>query len=183
MSEITELYDYCVPVKPDKKMKLKRFGLICLYAILPLIALFIIIQWKGLVYFGALIVLADAVVYFFTWRYVNIEAYYSIKTGVVTYAVIQNVFQHRIKKEKMKFALKDCVLIAPKAGSEQKVAEFKPEVEYNGLSTADSPDAYVALFKDEDGKNVAYYFEATSEMLKRCRFYNKDATVMSQVRY
>jgi hypothetical protein len=183
MSEITELYDFCQPVKPDGKMKLKRFLLICFYILLPIIALLLIVKWKGLVPLGAFIVLADAVVYFFTWRFVNLETYYSIKTGIVTYAVIQNVFQHRIKKEKMQFAVKDCTLIAPKAASEDKIAEFKPEIVYNGLSDPDVPDAYVALFCDADGKRVAYYFDATAEMLKRCRFYNREATVVTQVRY
>ena len=45
-----------------------------------------------------------------------------------------------------------------------------------------SPDCYIMIFTDEDGKKCAYYFEATAKAIKILRFYNRE-TVVGSVRY
>ena len=185
MSEITEAYDYSVPQKAEGKWKLRRMLLITLYILFPIFVIgYFMFFNNSLVVLGCFIALADAVIFFFTWRYVNIEYMYTFKMGVVTYSVIQNVLNHRIKKDKMQFTIKECTLIAPmKDEYAEKYREYAPETVTSAWGSSDPEDAYFALYTDADGKKAAFLFEATTEMLKRCRYYNKDATVMSQVRY
>jgi len=188
MSEITDLYEYGVAQKKEGKFLLRSIILIALYILIPLVLISLLMfvpALKGFVYLGALVVLADAVFAFFTWRYVDVEYEYSIKTGKVSFTLVRNAFNHRIKEPKMSFLVKDCELIAPLTEPEyaEKYEAAKVDTVWNALSSKSAKDAYFALYTDENGKKTAFLFEATNEMLKRCRFYNKNATVVRQMRY
>ena len=45
------------------------------------------------------------------------------------------------------------------------------------LVTNDSPDAYITLFKDKNGKKVFLYFEGSKKALKIMNYYNKNVVV------
>ena len=189
MSEITERYDYGVAQKKEGKYLWGRIGLAFLYVLFPLVTitvLMLIPEARKFVYFGALVVLADAVFAFFTWRYVDIEYEYSVHVGKVTFTIIQNAFNHRIRKPQTEFLIRDCELIAPLNEEEfaERYMQFGAETVRSALSSKKAEDAYFAIYTDEEsGKKCAFLFEATNEMLKRCRFYNRDATVVRQMRY
>jgi hypothetical protein len=185
MSDITEVYEYSVAQKAEGVWKWRRAGLIAAYILLPVLALILIIKSTIFAPFGALLALGDAVLVFFTWRFVNLEYEYSVLSGCVTFSHIQNVFNHRIKKKKTSFYIKDCVRIAP-LGQHLYADEYNgwnAEKTYSALSSSKAEDAYFAIYTDSDGAKCAFLFEATEEMLKRCRFYNKDATVTVKTRF
>ena len=74
--------------------------------------------------------------------------------------------------------LKSAEIIAPKTAEyEGKIAEFDPEIVYYALSSDDAPDRYFAIYKNDNGKRCAFYFEATEKMLKFCRSYNSNTVV------
>ncbi len=186
MAEINETYEYSVTQKAEGKWRWRRAGLIALYVLMPVITLILIMgPLKGMVYMGAFIVLADAVLIFFTWRLVSVEYSYEVTSGKVTFTLIQNAFNHRIKKPKAEFMLRECSLIAPlrEPEYEAKYREYAPETVISALSSEKAEDAYFALYSGEDGKRCAFLFEATNDMLKRCRFYNREATVVRTMRY
>ncbi|MCQ2428492.1 MAG: hypothetical protein MJ137_08910 [Clostridia bacterium] len=188
MSEITEQYSYGVAQKKEGKFLWGRIGLATLYVLVPLITISLLMfipQLKAFVYLGALVILGDAVLAFFTWRLVDIEYEYSIKTGKVDFTLVQNAFNHRIKKPQTSFMVKDCELIAPFGEQEfrDRYEAFAPETVFCALSSKTASDAYFAIYTDENGKKCAFLFEATNEMLKRCKFYNKNATTVRQMRY
>jgi len=181
MADITEAYDYSVAQKSEGVWKWRRIGLIAAYILLPVVALLVIVKSTILAPLGAFLALGDAVLVFFTWRFVSLEYEYSVVAGKVTFSHIQNAFNHRIRKEKLTFAIKDCVSIAPVG--DPKYTDYEAEVVYSALSSKNAEDAYVALFTDSKGRRCAFLFEATREMLRRCAFYNKAATIVRDTRF
>ena len=84
----------------------------------------------------------------------------------------------------LEFMIKDAELIAPNDDANRgKIKYFEPEKTYSALSAEDAEDGYFMLIRNEEKEKCVFYFEATSQMLKICRFYNPGATVMSKVRY
>lgn len=190
MSEITEAYSFGVAMKPEGKIKLYRFLLICLYVLIPVVAIgLMMFSSNGGLFaiFGCLLCLADVILIFFTWRYVSFDYEYEIASGKVTFKKVLNAFNHRIPKPQMEFMLKECSAIEPYNNpdypeSMKKYEAAQVEKVYWGLSSTKAADAYYALFEDANGKKCAFLFEATGDTLKRCKWYNKDATVVAKTR-
>ncbi len=188
MSEITEKYGYGVATKPEGKWILYRILLISVYVLYPVLAIGAMMIIKPeLVFVGALLAVSDAILVFFTWRFVSFDHEYEVESGKVTYTVVHNAFNHRIKKPQMEFMLKECTAIAPLNNPEhpecaKQYEDYKAEVVYNALSWSKAEDAYFALFTTADGRRAAFLFQATGDMLKRCRWYNKEATVVVPTR-
>ena len=181
MADITEAYEYSVAQKAEGVWLWRRIGLIAAYVILPVVALLLIVKWRILAPLGCFLALGDAVLVFFTWRFVNLQYEYSIAAGKITFSHIQNAFNHRIRKVKLTFAVKDCTSIAPLG--DPKYLDSEVGTVYSALSSSKASDAYAAIFVDESGKKSAFLFEATREMLRRCAFYNKQATVVTETRF
>ena len=185
MSEITEAYDYSVHQKAEGKWKKKRILLIAIYILIPVAIIgTLMVVAPGAAPFGFFTPLITAVAFFFTWGKVNIEHIYSIKAGTVTYSIAENVTNHRKVKEVMNFKLKDCTLIAPYTDPQYKAKfdEFGAETVYDARSSVKAEEVYFAIYTDDDGKKGAFLFEPTNEMIKRCAFQNREATVKTAVR-
>jgi len=188
MSEITEAYSYGVAMKPEGKIKLYRFLLICLYVIIPLGAIVGAMSGQAmLAILGCLLALGDAILVFFTWRYVSFDYEYDIVSGKVTFRIVRNAFNIRLPKVQMEFMLKECVAIAPYKNEEypecmKTYEEFGAEKVYWALSSSKAPDAYYAIYTDAEGKKCAFLFQATGDTLKRCKWYNKENTVAGKTR-
>ncbi len=178
MNEISEIttYEYVVAQKNEGKWKLKRLGLIFLYAAF-VFAWFIFGAVSNMWPLLALIPVTLWMLIFFTWRYVNVEYEYSMFSGNV---IISNIYGGRSRKKIVEFKIKDCSLIAPVSSHALKAEEYEPKKVYNALSSARAEDAYFALF-EIDGKKCIAYFEATERSLKICKYYNSSATVMIKV--
>ncbi|MCQ2354576.1 MAG: hypothetical protein MJ102_05655 [Clostridia bacterium] len=177
MTDFTAPYDYVVSQKAVGKWKVRRNILIALYIIFP-IAFLVLIMATNLGWFGFFIPVTEFMLIFFTLRYVKIDYEYVVESGYLTFSIVQNAFNHRIRKKKMNLNLRSATVIAPKTAEyEGKIAEFAPEIEYNALSCEDAEDRYFALYKDDKGKRCAFYFEATEKMLKICRYYHSDTVV------
>lgn len=188
MSEINEYYNYGVAQKAEGKWLIYRILLIAAYVLLPVGALTLMMFGETwMVFFGALLAFSDFLLAFLTWRFVSFDYEYETISGKVTFSIIRNAFNHRRKKEIMSFMIRDCVAIAPLDNPEhpecaEQYKAYGAETVYNALSCKNAEDAYFAIFEDEKGKKCAFLFQATGEMLKRCRWYNKEGTVVTKTR-
>lgn len=168
-----ESYEYVITPKKDLKNKLMRLGLILLYvgfviawlifgfvsAFIPLLALIPVTTWMLI---------------FFTWRYVNVEYEYNVSSGIITFT---KVFGNRSRKVATVFDIRSATLIAPMTDhfTKKSVEDYDPKHEYYFISSPSDPDAYTALFVNENKERCAIYFIAHPNLKKSCRFYNPQA--------
>ena len=180
-NDITSTYEYTVEQKPEGKFKTRRVLLMILYILYPLF-LMVIVSLLQIFQLFALVIVTEWMLVYFTWKYTSPEYEYSVSSGKVTFSVI---YGKRSRKEMLKFAIKDCMIIAPATTRQylDKLDLYNPEITFSAVSTTESPDKYFAAFETEDGKKCAFFFEATEKMLKLCRMYNSANTVITKVRY
>mgnify|MGYP000041879896 FL=1 len=184
MQDITAPYEYVVAEKKTPKLRARRAGLIALYILFPIVALVITAMSKVGPLLAAMctfLAIATWMLVFFTWRYVSVEYEYTVVSGRVTFC---KIYGGRSRKKLLEFMIKDAELIAPTDDVNiGKVKYFEPEKTYSALSAEGAEDGYFMLFRNAEKEKCVFYFEATAQMLKICRFYNPGATVMSKVRY
>lgn len=188
MSEINEYYNYGVAQKAEGKWVLFRILLVSAYVLLPVGAISLMMfgaTW--MVFFGALLAVSDFLLAFLTWRFVSFDYEYETTSGKVTYSIIRNAFNHRKKKVITDFMIRDCIAIAPLDNPEhpectEQYKNFGASIVYNALPSKKTSDAYFAIYENADGKKCAFLFQATEDMLKRCRWYNKEGTVSVKTR-
>lgn len=176
MSEFST-YEYVVAQKIEGKWKLKKIGMLLIYVAF-IIAWFIFGFVSHLFPLLALMPVTLWMLVFFTWRYVKVEYEYSMMSGDV---VFSNIYGGRSRKKIIEFRIKDCTLVAPVSTHDYKVRDYEPQTVIRAVSSEKAQDVYFALF-EKDGKKFAVYFEATAKALKIFRYYNAQATVMSEVK-
>jgi hypothetical protein len=176
MNEFANYFEYSVEAKVEGKLKLKRMLLIALYILFPVV-FFTILCMVKLFMLGCFLVLFTAILWFFTWRYVQIEYEYQIVKGEMTFA---KVYGGKSRREFLKVRIQDMSIVAP-YNDEYKARADAADVKYYAVSSMSSPDVYFGLFKDEKTKETSViFFEATSKMVKLSKFYNSSATVESK---
>ena len=179
MEEFNE-YEYSVEhSKKDGRIRRLKVLLIGLYIPSSLIFLFLVLAIRLLAPLYALVVVSCAFIWFLTWRYTQPTYLYNLTSGNLTFYTI---YGNRTKKKRFSTRIADASLIAPLSSPEAKGAAEGAERSYYGVSDMSSPDCYIMIFTDEDGKKCAYYFEATAKAIKILRFYNRE-TVVGSVRY
>ena len=175
-------YEYVVEPPKGGRMRKKKISLILLYVLYCAIWLFFVMFGGGLLLLPliAIVPLSLWIIIFFTWRYTNPEYEYSITSGILTYSII---YGNRSRKKCFEQTVKEMEVIAPLSKTyDYKIDEYAPTVAYDGCSTQDSPDAYFALFENENGEKCVFFFEATARALKILRHYNPK-TIVTNVRY
>ena len=165
--------------KNEGKVRLCRTLMVFAY-VLYLVAFFLVCYLTRVIPVFALAPLTLWIIIFFTWRFTNPEYEYSITSGILTFSVI---YGGRTRSKRFEKSVKEMETIAPLSKLySHKIEDYKPTRIYEGSSSHDSPDAYFALFENEDGEHCVYYFEATARALKILRHYNVK-TVVTDVRY
>ncbi|MBO7148401.1 MAG: hypothetical protein J6V93_00945 [Clostridia bacterium] len=173
MNEFANYFEYCVEAKIEGKLKLKRTLLILAYILFPIVFFSVLCKLK-LYVLGCFIVLFTAIIWFFTWRYVQIEYEYTVVKGEMTFT---KIFGRKSRREFYKARMQDMSVIAPYT-DEYKTRADAAEKKVYAVSSMSSPDIYVGILKDEKTKETtAIFFEATSKLVKLAKFYNSSATV------
>ncbi|MBQ7822301.1 MAG: hypothetical protein IJ391_08480 [Clostridia bacterium] len=180
MNEYANYFEYCVEAKNEGKLKLKRTLLILVYILFPIVFFSVLCMLK-LYVLGCFIVLFTAIIWFFTWRYVQIEYEYTIVKGEMTFT---KIYGRKSRREFLKTRIQDMSLIAPYK-DEYKARADAAQEKYYAVSSMSSPDVYFGIFKDEKTKKSAVvFFEATEKIVRISKFYNSSATVeYSGLRY
>lgn len=175
-------YEYVVSQKSEGKYRWRRVGLFLLYILYVITFFSVGVMAKLLVPFIALIPVTTWILVYFTWRYVSIDYEYSITSGVITFT---KIYGNRTRKVIMSVKIKDASTIAPFSDriQESKFEAYGAEHVYIALSSLYAEDAYFLLYANQKGERCALAFEATTQALKLCRFYNSTATVIKPVKY
>lgn len=181
---MNEFLTYEYAVAPDKRSGAQRKKKIIFYLIYIFFtaALLFLVFTVGMLFLPlfALAPIAVWLLVFLTWRFTDPEYEYSITSGELTFSVI---YGGRTRKKVFEQAVRSMVAVAPLDDIHRdKILDYKPTRIYEGASSHASPDAYFALFENDDGERCVYYFEATARALKILRHYNAK-TVIKEVRY
>ena len=169
-----ESYEYVIKPKKDGKNKLLKAALLGLY-VLFVLAWMVFGFISGFIPLLALMPITTWILVFFTWRYTNVEYEYYIESGIVTFS---KVYDNRSRKKIAVFDIRSAELIAPAAEHEtrRRVADYDPKYEYSFVTYPDDPEAYTALYVNEDKERVALSFIADPRMKKTLKFYNSSAS-------
>lgn len=178
MEESVNYAEYTVTQKAEGKNLKKRILLIALYLLVLAVIVVVVNMTNGgaAVWVGVLFVLCIALVWF-TWRLVKEEKQYEVSNAKLRINAINgsgkstNLFDNLVS---------EFSLIAPMNDEyKEKFAAAGKVLDFRGNSK--SPDSYFAIL-EKDGTTTAVCFEATNKMLKVMKFYNKNATVVTEVR-
>ena len=125
-------------------------------------------------YLGIVFFLAVIIVIFFTWPLTTVEYEYVTASGEITFTTI--IGGGKMKKENLKFKIKDCEIIAPYTSEHtDKFATVTKKYDFR-KSVKDTDDIYFAVINEKDAKAMVI-FQCTNKALKIFKSYNKENTV------
>lgn len=185
-NEMVNFEEFVVEKKVEGMYRFKRVLMILAHVILPvafIIALFPLnLGVIGLFVFVPLYY-AWALRKFvipLTWRYVNIQYEYVIRSGDL---VVNTLYVSDIKKRAQMFKqqISQMDVIAPYNG-EYKAAADASDIDKRYIACAflEHPDNYYCIWKDKDGKKCVCIFQATNNAVKIMKFHNRN-TVVTEV--
>ena len=113
-----------------------------------------------------------------TWRYVQVDYKYIVDTGKLT---LTRKYGNSKAVELTSLRIKDAELIAPTKDAREsgKIAEFAPEITYDAVPSISTPDSFVILYKNADGKKCAMYIEVSQASLKALHYYNSSVPMVA----
>ena len=178
MSDYNE-YEYTVAQKPEGKWKRRRFLMVLGYVVFGLLFFFGFFALK-LYPLMALVILAEWILVFFTWRYVSVEYKFYTASGKISFICI---YGGRTKKTVLEMSVKDFESITPVSDASVLISDKGKYARVDiFVSSVSSPDIYCGVYKNSDGVDCAVCFEATQKLLKIMKYYNP-ATVIGQTRF
>lgn len=168
-------FEYGAMKKSEGYIKKRKILLIAVYLVFTGAAFGAVIASK-LLPVGAIVPFLLYILVLATWRYTQVDYKYIIETGNLT---LTRKYGNSKPQELTKFKLKTAELIAPMRENEGKIRDFEPEIVYDALPSVSCEDAYVILFRNDEGKRCAMYIEVSKASLKALRYYN-ESCVMSE---
>lgn len=183
--------EYAVTLVPHGKLKTKRFLLKMCYGLffVAIIALVMLLNsltggTLGIVMLPlfALAPLGLWILVHFTWSSVCIDYMYTIDHSRFEANILHS--DKKGKKPLFECAVKDFSIIAPINDTEYSpmLKNYADAKVIDLRSKPDADDVYFALHESESGVKTIVYFEATSQALNAFKYYNKNATVITQTR-
>lgn len=169
--------EYMVDLKVSGKYKAQRFGMILLYILVGIgiaaVALAITFPW-----IVALAPVACWILWFFTWLYFSRSFYYTVDDAHFT---VLKVYGGKKEADFVRVKVSEAEMIAPMNEEYSCYAHAHADATvYEAVSSFDASDIYFITFTDKDGKPAVCFFEATEQMLKALRYYNREAVVMTK---
>lgn len=166
-------YEYGTDKKRVGRIKLLAFLLVAFYIIFTL-GVFWLLCRVGLVPLCAVLPLFLWMLVFFTWRYVQIEYLYHIRSGHMT---VYKRLGSRVTKQVADIHIKEAVLIAPLEEAKEQIKAFSPKKCCDARPDDTAPDGYALLYCDERGERALLLFQATSAALRTLHYYNEKTVV------
>ncbi len=131
---------------------------------------------KLLVYFTPVMFLLCLIMYGYLKVYFRISYEYKIEGGVFQ---MNRKYGEKIRKPYYSVNLRevDMILPAEDAG--------KCDITYDSCISisSPSPELYAVIYKNDEGKSVKAYFEATKETLKVMKYYHPDTVISPKLRH
>ncbi len=171
MNSGTHYAEYATSQRAEGKFKTRKLMFIIGYAIVSAILLagFAIPGFGFIIGFFSVIIIPAMII--FTKRFMLPDYKYVIETGDMKFYINYG------KKDKLIFEtkIKDMEAIAPYEGEYMLTfAAAGVTTTYDYRGTANTPDAYYAIFT-KDGKKCAVLFENCENAMKQLYYYNKAA--------
>ena len=171
-------YEYVVAKKNDAASVIKKVLAILGYILAGLVILvaFTLLHVPQFIAFAPIAVLA---LWFFTWRYLNVEYEYSMTSGVITFT---KILGGRSRRQILELTIKEMKEIRPfEDGAKEHLETLGLKNDYVLVSDIDSPDVYYAVFENDKSELEVVYFEATKKALSIFKFYNPSSTKVIEV--
>lgn len=170
----TNFTEFTVKKKAEGSVVTTRLLLILAYIVVVVLA-FVALGSGGIgMYLGVVFFLAVIILVYFTWPLTNVEYEYVTASGDITFTTI--IAGGRMKKENLKFKIKDCEIIAPYTSEHtDKFATVTKKYDFR-KSVKDTDDIYFAVINEKDAKAMVI-FQCTNKALKIFKTYNKEHTV------
>ena len=165
-----EKFEFVIKPRKDGKNKMFRVLMILLYVVFVL-AWLVFGFLTGFIPLLALVPVTTWILVFFTWRYVNVEYEYMEESGRIYFS---KVYDNRSRKLITVFDIRSAELIAPASDHEtqRRVADYDPKHEYSFVTYMEDPEAYTALYVNEEKERCAVSFIANPRILKKLKLYN-----------
>lgn len=166
-------YEYVVAEKKTRAVILKRIALIISYIFWVILLIVVGMTIRLVAPLLAFIPLSLWVLVFLTWRLTQVEYELSFFSGKLT---VCKILGGRSRKMLCEVMIRQMDQILPcEEEHTARIEAYGADRTLFAASHTDASDLYAALWKDEDGKKNALYFEANEKALKILRFYNASA--------
>ncbi len=169
---------YGVPQKPQGKNRRLRYILLASYLAFSLAYCLFFTVVIPLVQVIALLPICLLVGISSTWRLVAYDREYEFAHGVLT---IRNFYKNKKRREVFHVTVKEASAIRPLTEPLKPCAEYERVYDYRG--DLESPDSYLIVFRDKDGRTAAAAFEATRKMVRLMAHYNAATVLSDTLRY
>ena len=163
-------FEYAVMQKTVGKLKTRKTVILASYALFTVLY-FTLVFWSKLLPLGAVYPFLIYILVLATYRYVQIDNKYEIHSGTL---IFTRKYGNSKPKTLCEFKLRDAELVAPLSQSENEISSLAPQKIFDARSAPDAENAYVALYKDNDGKVCAFYFEVSDEACKVLKYYARN---------
>ncbi len=171
-------YEKTVTAK-DKLKRVLYFICVVLVMLLPLFVMLIVRIYTSkayiIMYIMPLFIVLGIPLAKFFFRYFQVEYKNIVDRSTFKMELIHGKAKPRLLYEA---DVHDMAFAVP--ATEENLQKYKDEardITARCLVTDDSPDAYITLFKDKNGKKVFLYFEGSKKALKIMNYYNKNVVV------
>ena len=166
-------FEYAVAEAKNKKLKLKKIGLICAYVLWGAIAL-IGGASTNVLPILCFIPLTIWIFVFLTWKYTQVEYEYSFFSGKLTVARILGGRTRRVLTE---VTIREADAIFPYVDANVARAEaWRADTSIFAASGMKAENLYIVLWQDEiKKKRYMLCFEANEKAIKIMKYYNMGA--------
>lgn len=185
-NEMVNFEEFIVEKKVEGLYRFKRVLMVIAHVILPIALIIALVA----INMGPIALFVFVPLYYawalrkfvipLTWRYVNIQYEWVIKSGDF---VVNTLYISNIKKrsEMFKQQISQMEVIAPYNGVYKEAADSADiEKRYVACAFLEHPDNYYCIWKDKDGKKCVCIFQATNNGIKIMKFHNRN-TVVTEV--
>lgn len=169
-------YEFVVSQRSDGLLKAKKITAVCCYIAFGLL-LFTLLFISKLFQLIALLPIAEWLLIFLTWRYLNVDFEYSMTSGVITFT---KIYSNRTRRQILKLTIKDIKEIAPY--TDEAITHLEALLlkdDHIHVSSMAAPDIYYAVFENDKDKLEVVYFEATAKALSIFKFYNSSTKIVA----
>ena len=171
-------FEYGAMKKVEGKLKTLRNLLIALYIASSIAVFAILCSIPAPMWFVLWVVAGLPILVLLTWRYVQVDYKYLVEAGKLT---LTRKYGNNKPVELTSLRIKEAEYIGPRKDAEEsgRVAEFAPEITYDAVPSVSSPDAFVILYRNSDGKKCAMYIEVAQASLKALHYYNSSVPMVA----
>ena len=172
-------FDYGATKKVEGPLAIRRLLILLVYTVYTVALALIVFVWLRIVPVFALWPFGLLILHLLLWKYTQIDYIYHIEAGMLT---LNRRYGNKKLHEIVSFRLKEAELIAPRCESEEKIAEFAPEIVYDATPSKDTVDVFVMLFRNKEGKRCAMYVEVSEASLKALHYYNSSVKMVKTLK-